>query len=144
MRWCVPGLSPDGEEGYPGNLWVQVTFTLREANALSIQYEARAEGDTLVNLTNHSYFNLDGGGSVLDHELRFLPAALRKTMPDACPQGGCWRWRRLPLISGFPSRSEQKSTRTMPSCAAAAGMTTTMCSPGAGRLFCAADAAALR
>ena len=53
-------LSPDGEEGYPGNLWVRVTFTLHEANALSIQYEARAEKDTLVNLTNHSYFNLTG------------------------------------------------------------------------------------
>lgn len=39
-------LSPDGEEGYPGNLWVRVTFTLHEANALSIQYEARAEKDT--------------------------------------------------------------------------------------------------
>lgn len=63
-------LSPDGEEGYPGNLRVRVTFTLTEGNALRIAYDADTDADTLVNLTNHAYFNLDGGGSVLEHTLQ--------------------------------------------------------------------------
>lgn len=62
-------LSPDGEEGYPGSLSVRVTFTLTEDCALRIRYDAETDRDTLVNLTNHSYFNLNGGGSVLDHRL---------------------------------------------------------------------------
>ncbi len=62
--------SPDGEEGYPGNLDVTVTYTLTE-NRLAIRYEAICDSDTYVNLTNHSYFNLKGydKGTIEDHEL---------------------------------------------------------------------------
>ena len=65
-------LFPDGEGGYPGNLDVTVRYTLREDNALEIQYEATTDATTVVNLTHHSYFNLAGAGSatVLDHVLR--------------------------------------------------------------------------
>lgn len=63
-------LSQDGEEGYPGNLSVAVSFILTGNNALAITYEAECDQDTLVNLTNHTYFNLNGGGSVLDHDLQ--------------------------------------------------------------------------
>ena len=63
-------LSPDGEEGYPGNLRLSVTYRLTEGNALCIRYEAVSDRDTIVSLTNHSYFNLNGGGSVLEQQLQ--------------------------------------------------------------------------
>lgn len=53
-------LSKDGEEGYPGNLQCKVTFRLTNDNAIDIQYEAQTDKPTIVNMTNHSYFNLDG------------------------------------------------------------------------------------
>ena len=65
--------SPDGEEGYPGTLRVEVTYSVAAgANQLMIEYRASSDRRTPVNLTNHTYFNLSGAGSetVLDHELR--------------------------------------------------------------------------
>ena len=73
-------LSPDGEEGYPGNLQVTVTILLTRANELIFRYLAETDQETPVNLTNHAYWNLAGAGSdrVLDHYLtmpcdRYLP-----------------------------------------------------------------------
>lgn len=63
-------VSPDGEEGFPGELALSVTYTVTENNALKIRYEACSTEDTPFNPTNHAYFNLDGDFvSVLDHEL---------------------------------------------------------------------------
>lgn len=72
--------SPDGDEGYPGNLDVVVNYTLTNTNELKIEYEAKTDAPTVVNLTNHCYWNLGGAGSgkILDHELmlaadKYLP-----------------------------------------------------------------------
>jgi aldose 1-epimerase len=62
-------LSKDGEENYPGNLQTTVKYSLTGRNELQIEYLANTDADTIINLTNHSYFNLAGGGTILGHEL---------------------------------------------------------------------------
>src|SRR4051812_29079978 len=64
-------VSKDGEEGYPGTLTTTVTYTLTEANELRIDYQASTDKDTVLNLTNHSYFDLTGSfaGHILDHQV---------------------------------------------------------------------------
>ncbi|MCM1544100.1 MAG: galactose mutarotase [Ruminococcus sp.] len=63
--------SPDGEQGFPGNVDVKVTYILTDRNELEIHYEAVSDKDTIINMTNHAYFNLGttASGDILDHEL---------------------------------------------------------------------------
>ena len=74
--------SADGEENYPGNLTLNVTYSWSEDNEIGILYEATCDQDTLLNVTNHTYFNLDGEnyGSTLDHTVKI--AADRVTVTD--------------------------------------------------------------
>src|ERR1700733_3966998 len=74
-------MSRDGEEGYPGNLKVTAVYTLTENDALRLEYTATTDKDTVINLTQHSYFNLRGSGDVLGHVVRI--AADRFTPVDA-------------------------------------------------------------
>ncbi|WP_370390649.1 aldose epimerase family protein [uncultured Winogradskyella sp.] len=64
--------SPHMEEGYPGNLKVSLTYTITESNELKLHYVAETDRTTHVNLTNHSYFNLNGEGTILNHKLKIL------------------------------------------------------------------------
>ena len=84
-------LSPDGEEGYPGALSVSVTYRLAGAS-LRVEYEAESDADTLCSLTNHSYFNLNGGGTALGHTLTLRAETYLETSPGCLPTG-----RALPV-----------------------------------------------
>ena len=90
-------LSPDGEEGYPANLWVKVTYAL-SGDALIITYDALSDGDTPINLTNHAFYNLEGvgGGEVFDHTLRICADRYTAVDEELIPTG------ERPLVEGTP------------------------------------------
>lgn len=79
-------LSPDGDENYPGNLKVNVVYSL-ENGSLTIEYEAVSDQKTLINLTNHAYFNLDGSDTILDHLMTMNAEYITPTDEKLIPRG---------------------------------------------------------
>lgn len=90
--------SKDMEEGYPGNLDVKVTYVLTSDNALEIHYHATCDKDTVINLTNHSYFNLSGhaSGDILKHQLMIKSNAITENDQFSIPTG------KIREVSGTP------------------------------------------
>jgi aldose 1-epimerase len=90
--------SQAGEEGFPGNLDCKVTYWLTDANVLEIEYEAKTDAPTVVNLTNHSYFNLggEGSGDILGHEMMIPASTFTATDDDLIPTG------ELASVAGTP------------------------------------------
>lgn len=101
--------SPDGEEGYPGNLQVKATYYLTEDNTLGIAYEAESDADTIVNLTNHTYFNLNGHnkGTVLDHRLQVFADSFTENDADCLPTGSILPVAGTPFDFTSPKRIGQ-------------------------------------
>jgi aldose 1-epimerase len=80
--------SPDGEENYPGDLSVNLTYTLSDQNELIIEYDATTSEDTVINLTHHSYFNLDGHNStILEQDLSINSKKILETNEHSIPTG---------------------------------------------------------
>lgn len=91
-------LSKDMEEGFPGNLNVKVTYTLTDENAVKISYEATTDKNTIVNLTNHAFFNLNGSqsGSILDHQVKIAASQYTPVDSTLIPTG------KLEEVTGTP------------------------------------------
>jgi aldose 1-epimerase len=88
-RLLLSYVSPDMEEGYPGKLTVHLTYTLTPGNELKLEYEATTDKKTVINLTNHCYFNLhgEGIGSILDHQLEIFSDAITPVDSSLIPTG---------------------------------------------------------
>ncbi len=92
-------LSKDGEEGFPGNLDCTITYVLNNNNELQIRYEATTDKPTIVNFTNHSYFNLAGAGNgdVLGHEMTINATLYTPARDDLIPTGEISSVKGTPL-----------------------------------------------
>lgn len=102
--------TPDGDEGYPGNLEASVTYMLSEDGELSVTYQARTDSPTIVNLTNHTYFNLSGeGAAIAPHELMIAAETYTPTDSQHIPDG------TIRSVSGTPFdlRTPQPLSRVM-------------------------------
>ncbi len=90
--------SPDGDQGFPGNMDIEVTYTLTEDNELMINYYGLSDQDTIMNMTNHSYFNLNGhdSGNILGHKLMLNANFFNETDDRLVPTGN------LLAVSGTP------------------------------------------
>ena len=105
-RVALRYVSPDGEEGYPGTLTAEVTYRLSEDDELSIDLHAATDAPTIVNLANHTYWNLAGAGSgsIEDHELQLRCAQVLEKDADALPTGAILPVRGTPFDFTTPRR----------------------------------------
>ncbi len=134
-------LSPDGDRGYPGNLDVSVTYTLNNQNELRIDYNAVTDKKTVVNLTNHSYFNLDDGGKtdVLDHEVKILAKSFTPTDVTLIPTGEIIPVEGTPMdFTAFKTIGEALDTSYRPIAVAGGYDHNYVLSSGGGELALAA------
>lgn len=103
---CLSLKIPDGDMGFPGNKDFKVTYTLTEENELKIHYEITSDQDTLINPTNHSYFNLKGHdqGNIMDHKITLLASAYTPTDETSIPTG------EITSVEGTPMDLRRETT----------------------------------
>lgn len=107
-------LSKDGEEGFPGSLKTSVTYTLTDGNEFRIDYAAETDKPTIVNLTNHAYFNLAGGGKCLDNVL-WIPATHYTEAGDGLiPTGKLLPLQGTPMDFQAPTRIGERIEQLKP------------------------------
>lgn len=103
---CFSYTSPDGKEGFPGNVQLKVTYTLDDCDCLSIDYSAISDKKTVINLTNHAYFNLNGynNGDVLNHLLQINADRFTAIDENSIPTG------ELPSVESTPFDFRKEKT----------------------------------
>ncbi|MDB5692424.1 MAG: galactose mutarotase [Alphaproteobacteria bacterium] len=133
-------ISPDGEQGFPGRLDIKVTYSLEPDNALRIDYEARSDKPTILNLTNHSYFNLAGAGSgtVRGHRLQIFTDRLMESDSGGIPTGGFIPVAGTPFDFRQPRTIESMIDRPHPQMEGRRGFNHSWVLPMEGRLQLAA------
>ena len=135
---CFFRLSPDGEEGYPGNLQVSVTYRV-ERGALTVTYDAVSDRDTLCSLTNHTYWNLNGGGSALGHILTLRADRFLENSPACLPTERILPVEGTPFDFRTPKTLGRDLERPHVQLRNCGGYDHCYCLPGSGRLERAAE-----
>ncbi len=107
-------LSKDGEEGFPGNLKTSVTYTLNDNNEFRIDYVAETDKPTIVNVTNHAYWNLAGGGSCLDNILCIPAESYTPADSELIPIGEILPLKGTPMDFNEPTRIGERMEQLKP------------------------------
>jgi len=107
-------LSKDGEEGFPGNLKTAVTYALTDKNEFQIEYESETDKPTIVNLTNHAYWNLAGGGSCLDNVLTIPSTSFTPADAESITTGEISPVKGTPLDFNEPTKIGERIDQLKP------------------------------
>lgn len=109
-------VSADGEEGYPGKVTAKVVYSWNDANELSVELSATSDKKTIINLTNHAYFNLDGedAGSILDHKLQLMALKYLPTDDTLIPTGEIASVKGTPMDFTAPKTIGQDIKQDFP------------------------------